>query len=229
MVATTCISAHRLGEPRPYFDMTVMDEASQCNTAVGLVPVIRGQSLMLVGDPQQLNPVILLDEVSNRRLRGKYGVPGEYDYRKNSLYKAFLACDSVSDEVLLRYHYRCNRKIIDFNNQKYYNSRLLIRSESTQDKPLIYMNVEDGRTDQRNVAPAEVEEIVRYAMNHRDKSIGVITPFVNQKNAIESSWKEGALITWPAGPFMLFRGMKRMWFCFPQLSPTIPMREPTSG
>ena len=77
--------------------MTVMDEASQCNTAVGLVPVIRGKSLMMVGDPQQLNPVILLDEVSNYRLRRKYGVPEEYDYRKNSLYKAFLACDSVSD------------------------------------------------------------------------------------------------------------------------------------
>lgn len=206
VVATTCISAHRLGEPRPYFDMTVMDEASQCNTAVGLVPVIRGQSLMLVGDPQQLNPVILLDEVANRRLRGKYGVPGEYDYRKNSLYKAFLACDSVSDEVLLRYHYRCNRKIIDFNNQKYYNSRLLIRSESTQDKPLIYMNVEDGRTDQRNVAPAEVEEIVRYAMNHRDKSIGVITPFVNQKNAIESQLERRGLDHVACGTVHAFQG-----------------------
>ena len=185
IVATTCISAHRLGGPEAYFDMTVMDEASQCNTAVGLVPVLRGRNLMLVGDPQQLNPVILLDEVTNQRLRKKYGVTEEYDYRKNSLYKTFLACDSVSDEVLLRYHYRCNRKIIDFNNQKYYNSRLLIRSESTQPQPLVYVNVESGRTGQRNVAPAEVEEILRYAMEHKDKSIGVITPFVNQKNVIE--------------------------------------------
>jgi len=43
VVATTCISAHKLGEPEILFDMTVMDEASQCNTAVGLVPVIRGK------------------------------------------------------------------------------------------------------------------------------------------------------------------------------------------
>ena len=191
---------------RSYFDMTVMDEASQCNTAVGLVPVLRGRNLMLVGDPQQLNPVILLDEVTNQRLRKKYGVTEEYDYRKNSLYKTFLACDSVSDEVLLRYHYRCNRKIIDFNNQKYYNSRLLIRSESTQPQPLVYVNVESGRTGQRNVAPAEVEEILRYAMEHKDKSIGVITPFVNQKNVIEQELARRGLGHVACGTVHAFQG-----------------------
>ena len=38
IVATTCISAHRLGDPEPSFDMVIMDEASQCNTAMSLVP-----------------------------------------------------------------------------------------------------------------------------------------------------------------------------------------------
>lgn len=51
VVITTCISAHRLGAPKPYFDMVIMDEASQCNCAVSLVPIIRGKNLMLVGDP----------------------------------------------------------------------------------------------------------------------------------------------------------------------------------
>ena len=55
IVATTCISAHRLGDPEPSFDMVIMDEASQCNTAMSLVPILRGRSLMLVGDPQQLS------------------------------------------------------------------------------------------------------------------------------------------------------------------------------
>ena len=112
VIITTCISAHKLGEPTPMFDMVIMDEASQCNTAVSLVPIIRGENLMLVGDPQQLSPVILLDEVTNHKLRQKYNVADEYDYRKNSVYKTFLACDSVSDEVLLHNHYRCHEKII---------------------------------------------------------------------------------------------------------------------
>lgn len=72
VMITTCISAHKLGGPEPMFDMTVIDEASQCNTAVSLVPIVRGENLMLVGDPQQLNPVILLDEMANQKLRKKY-------------------------------------------------------------------------------------------------------------------------------------------------------------
>lgn len=111
-VATTCISAQRLGDPEPLFDMVIMDEASQCNTAVSLVPILRGESLMLVGDPQQLQPVILLDPHDNAILRRRYHVSEEYDYLENSIYKCFLACDAVSDEVLLRYHYRCDPKII---------------------------------------------------------------------------------------------------------------------
>ncbi len=96
IVATTCISAHRLGDPEPSFDMVIMDEASQCNTAMSLVPILRGRSLMLVGDPQQLSPVILLDPADNRTLRRRYGVTQEYDYIENSIYKCFLACDAVS-------------------------------------------------------------------------------------------------------------------------------------
>lgn len=106
IVATTCISAHRLGDPEPSFDMVIMDEASQCSTAMSLVPILRGASLMLVGDPQQLSPVILLDPADNRTLRRRYGVTQEYDYIENSIYKCFLACDAVSDETLLSYHYR---------------------------------------------------------------------------------------------------------------------------
>ena len=121
IIITTCISAHKIGEPEPLFDMTIMDEASQCNVAISLVPIIRGEKLMLVGDPQQLNPVILLGELTNKKLRRRYHVSDEYDYRENSIYKTYLACDAVSDEVLLRNHYRCNKEIIGFNNKKYYN------------------------------------------------------------------------------------------------------------
>ena len=104
--------------------MVILDEASQCNTAVSLIPAIRGNNLMLVGDPQQLNPVITLNPRTNDVLKRMYYVTDEYDYIKNSIYKTYLACDSVSDEVLLSHHYRCHKKIIEFNNQKYYHGRL---------------------------------------------------------------------------------------------------------
>ena len=62
IMVTTCISAHRLGSPEILFDMVIIDEASQCNVAISLVPIIRGENMMLVGDPQQLRPVVLLDD-----------------------------------------------------------------------------------------------------------------------------------------------------------------------
>ena len=159
VIATTCISAHRLGEPEPMFDMVIMDEASQCNTAVSLVPIVRGESLMLVGDPQQLNPVILLDEITNEKLKKRYAVSNEYDYRKNSIYKTYLACDAVSDEILLHNHYRCHKSIIGFNNRKYYNSRLNICSESREEQPLLYVEMAEATTNYKNTAPAEAREI----------------------------------------------------------------------
>lgn len=206
IIITTCISAHKLGNPEPIFDMVIMDEASQCNTAVSLVPIIRGENLMLVGDPQQLNPVILLDEVANQKLRQKYNVIDEYDYRKNSVYKTFLACDSVSDEVLLHNHYRCNEKIIGFNNKKYYNSKLNICSNSKEHQPLVYMDVKNESIYVKNTATAEVDAIVKYAIANKEKSIGVITPFVNQKKLIEEEIKDKNLLNVSCGTVHAFQG-----------------------
>lgn len=206
VIATTCISAYRLGEPEPQFDMTIMDEASQCNTAVSLVPILRGEKLMLVGDPQQLNPVILLDEAANQKLRRRYQIADEYDYRKNSIYKTYLACDCVSDEVLLRYHYRCNRKIIGFNNRKYYNSRLKICSESQEAQPLVYVDVKDGKTDCKNMAPAEAEVVIRLARDCGERTVGVITPFVSQRQLIEKRLKEEGLTNVSCGTVHAFQG-----------------------
>ncbi len=185
IVATTCISSHRLGEPEPAFDMVIMDEASQCNTAVSLVPILRGRSLMLVGDPQQLSPVILLTERENQILRRRYGVTQEYDYLENSIYKCLLACDAVSDEVLLRDHYRCHPSIIQFNNRKYYNNKLHIASQVESDAPLIFVEVPNDTATQKNTAPAEVEAIRHLLDQDPERSVGIITPFVPQRDCIK--------------------------------------------
>lgn len=206
IIATTCISAHRLGEPEPMFDMVIMDEASQCNLAVSLVPILRGESLMLVGDPQQLNPVILLDEMTNEKLKKRYTVSEEYDYRKNSVYKTYLACDAVSDETLLHNHYRCHKDIIGFNNRKYYNSKLCVRSKSEERQPLVYMDVQDSYADDKNTAPAEAREIARYAALNRNKNIGVITPFVNQRKLIEEELSRAKADNVTCGTVHAFQG-----------------------
>lgn len=206
VIATTSISAYKLGEPGTYFDMVIMDEASQGNIAVSLVPIIRGRNLMLVGDPQQLSPVIVLDPVDNAKLKKNYGVTHEYDYIQNSIYKAYLACDSVSGEILLSHHYRCNRKIISFNNKKYYNNKLVINSSSKESRPLIFRDITDNTTYYKNTAPREAEEIVRYAALNKDKRIGVITPFANQKALISDMLEKNKITNVTCGTVHAFQG-----------------------
>lgn len=206
IMITTCISAHRLGSPKPMFDMVILDEAGQCNTAVSLVPIIRGESLMLVGDPQQLSPVILLGELDNQQLRKKYNITDEYDYRTNSIYKTFLACDSVSDEILLRNHYRCHEKIIHFNNKKYYNSRLRIESKSKEEHPLVYIDTPNSWSDIKNTSIKEIDVVIEYAKQNTGKKIGVITPFVNQFKLIDEAIKNEGLNNVTCGTVHAFQG-----------------------
>lgn len=206
LIATTCISAHRLGAPEPCFDMVVMDEASQCNTAMSLVPILRGSALMLVGDPQQLSPVIVLDPADNQTLRRRYGVTQEYDYIENSIYKCFLACDAVSDETLLSYHYRCSPKIIEFNNRKYYNHKLHIASRETHPEPLVYVEVPNDTTDEKNTAPQEVRRIEAYLSRHPDKQVGIITPFARQRAAIEGMLRQKHYDNASCGTVHAFQG-----------------------
>ena len=206
IIATTSISSHKIGKPGTCFDMVIMDEASQGNIAMSLVPIIRGRSLMLVGDPQQLSPVILLNQTDNEKLKKIYGITSEYDYVKNSIYKTYLACDAVSEEILLSHHYRCNKKIISFNNKKYYNNKLVINSTEKSNSPLVLKNITGETTHYKNTAPREAEEIIEYIKNNRDKSIGIITPFTNQKDLINEMLKRNNIEDVPCGTVHAFQG-----------------------
>ena len=206
VVATTCISAHKIGAPDRYFDLVILDEAGQCNTAMSLIPILRGERLMLVGDPQQLNPVILLDPGDNAALRKRYRVAEEYDYIRHSVYQAFLANDAVSDEILLRHHYRCDPQIIRFNNQKYYNGQLQIDSQAGSDHPLVCVEVEEASADYKNTAPGEAAAIALYAKEHQGKKMGVITPFANQRECICQALQEQGVTDVPCGTVHAFQG-----------------------
>ncbi len=206
IVATTCISAHKIGKPKQYFDMVILDEASQCNTAMSLVPIIRGENLMLVGDPQQLNPVIVLNPAVNELLKKMYYVTDEYDYIKNSIYKTYLSCDAVSHETLLSHHYRCHKDIIEFSNRKYYHGKLSVDSAAKSETPLVYVDIPNATTALRNSSPVEAEVIARYAALNKDKQIGVITPFANQKECIQELLDARGLKNVTCGTVHAFQG-----------------------
>lgn len=68
------------------------------------------------------------------------------------------------------------------------------------------MDVKSDNTQIKNTSPAEVEEVVEYALLNKDKSIAVITPFVNQKQLIENAIKQNKLSNLVCGTVHAFQG-----------------------
>ena len=106
VIFSTNISSRRLGTPNFMFDLVIMDEAGQCNVATALIPIARANSLLLVGDPNQLKPVIILEDHTNRDLMAKYNVPEKYNYKNHSILDVMLENDNISKYILLKYRNR---------------------------------------------------------------------------------------------------------------------------
>lgn len=183
VIFTTNISARRLGSPDYMFDLVVMDEAGQCNVVSALIPITKANALLLVGDPQQLKPVIVLDDTINKFIREQYAIPQDYDYKHMSVLDVMRKNDSISQYVRLTYHYRCGKRIINFSNQKYYNS-ILNLTPIIEDGELLLLDIKNSNTKVRNSAYDEAIAIVNYIKNNNLHDTAIITPFVNQKDLI---------------------------------------------
>lgn len=182
VIACTNISCLKLGSNEPYFDICIMDEAGQCDVAASIIPISKSKHLLLVGDVNQLQPVITLDDSINDKLMDKYEVPEQYDYCHNSIMNLMTHVDEISTQILLSYHYRCGKKIADYSNNRYYDGKLNIKT-SLDGNQLEYVKVQnDFFGKERNSYQAEALAVVNYIKENNldETSVSIITPFRNQ-------------------------------------------------
>lgn len=179
IIICTNLSCDKLGSAKPHFDLTIMDESGQCNIATSLIPIVRGTKLLLVGDINQLQPVTVIEQSINEELMQKYGIGEEYDYVHNSILSTMLRKDNNSKNILLRYHYRCGKKIANFVNQRFYEQQLKLLNNNAGD--LVYYDVKNTYNSQaRNSYKEEAIQVAKIIKNNNYKDVGIITPFVNQ-------------------------------------------------
>ncbi len=184
LIFTTNISASRLGDGDFFFDLLIMDEAGQADIAHSLIPISRAKGLLLVGDEDQLSPVITLDENTNENLKKEFQISDTYDYLNNSILSTMKAADKVTNRVLLRNHYRCGKKIINFNNQYFYQNKLRI-SPDLGDGDVSFVNSDNHvRTPFKNQNYEEARNVVSYCKKNDMSDCAIITPFVNQAKLI---------------------------------------------
>ncbi len=183
---TTNLSSEKLGALDFLFDLVIMDEAGQADVARSLLPLSRGKSLLLVGDEDQLLPVVEIDPSLNESIRKKYEVSSTYDYLSNSILSTMKDADKVSNRILLRSHYRCGKKIITFNNSYFYGKQLRISPDLAEGEIAFCPSYNRVKTPLRNQNYQEAMNVVSYVKKYGDEDLAIITPFVNQANLINA-------------------------------------------
>ncbi len=192
VIMSTNISASRLGTANHTFDLVIMDEAGQCNCATALLPIARAKGLLLVGDTNQLKPVIVLENIINQKLKEEFKISDDYDYCTNSILSIMKFHDKISKDIMLTYHYRCGKKIINFSNQRFYEGKLNL-DYLKEEGNLSLLNVKNINSNYRNEYYEEAKAIIDYIKRNNLKDTAIITPFKNQQNLINSMLKENKI------------------------------------
>lgn len=178
------------------YDYVIIDEASQVNLATGALALSCAKKAVIVGDLKQLPNVVneedkkLTDDIFKH-----FTLPEAYRYSTHSLLSCVTELFENVPQVMLKEHYRCHPKIIEFCNKKFYDNQLVILSSPKTDKPplIIYKTVEGNHArdhiNQRQIDVIMGEVIPQNHLNDNDESIGIISPYRNHTKALESAFK----------------------------------------
>lgn len=188
IILTTNLSSRRLGQHFK-FDLLTMDEAGQCDIPTSLIAISKCKNMVLIGDTNQLKPIIVFEEDTNQKLMNQFAIENEYDYYHNSIISSYKKIDSISREILLSYHYRCGRKIIDYSNKRFYEQRLNLTAVSTIGTVKL-LTVNNANQKQKNAQIEEAFAIVNYIKDNQLSDVFILTPFRNQEEVINHYLKE---------------------------------------
>ncbi len=109
-----------------YFDLVVIDEASQCDIASALPLLYRAKRSVIIGDPMQLRHISALTRPRDSELQNKHGLVETrvgWMYSVSSLFDVAASIVSPENIINLRDHHRSHADIIGFSNEAFYEGR----------------------------------------------------------------------------------------------------------
>lgn len=182
------------------FDLVILDEASAIDQPRATPALLRGARAVIVGDPQQLRHVsFVADETVaaalQRHLPGAdVALRARLDVRRSSTFDVAASGFVVRT---LDEHFRCAPHLFDFVAHRLYDDAVHVatRTPISETADRIEIVRTDGDRDDARVVWAECEHVLQRLRAHladgADHTIGVVSPFRAQADAIESAVLEG--------------------------------------
>ncbi|WP_280271879.1 AAA domain-containing protein [Nocardia wallacei] len=194
VVLSTCHSLERSIGNGKLVDYLVIDEASQVDLLAAGVALACCRNLVIVGDLQQLRPVI---EDGIRESSCPPAPAAEYHYHGHSILSSVIELfGDRLPRVMLREHYRCDPTIIGFCNRKFYEDNLVPYTRSTSGYPAMVVartvegnhmrqfDIGGGRINQREIDVIRQEVFPRFCSDFEPEEIGVTTPYRKQADRV---------------------------------------------
>ena len=146
------------------------------------------RNVVIVGDTKQLPNVVTEDiKAKATAIFDTFNVNEGYQYTKSFLQSILDVMPNVT-QILLREHYRCHPKIINFCNQKFYRGELVIMTKDNGEDDVLSVvktvpgNHERNHYSQRQIDVIKNEIIPKYVSNPEET--GIIAPYKNQVEAL---------------------------------------------
>lgn len=174
------------------YDYVIVDEASQVDLATGALAFSCAKKAVIVGDLKQLPNVVNQEQKEiTDRIFEQYGLSEAYRYSSHSLLSSAVLLFPNAPHVLLKEHYRCHPEIIGFCNQRFYNNELVILTQPKSERQaLVVYRTAPGNHAREHVNKRQIEVITdevfpNQNLNASDGSVGIVTPYRRQAEALQ--------------------------------------------
>ena len=191
VVLSTTYSAKSCISPDMVFDYVIMDEASQVDIKTGALALSCAMNAVIAGDDKQLpNVVSREEEQALTAIQSAYGVDDRYNAATHSFLQSCVEIFRDAPVTLLREHYRCHPKIIEFCNERFYDGELVAMTADHDEEKVLQVvrtvkgNHARGHFNQREIDVIAQEVMPEYAGKG---SVGIITPYRIQAGEINKA------------------------------------------
>lgn len=192
VVLSTTYSAKSCISKDMVFDYVIMDEASQVDIKTGALALSCAMNAVIVGDDKQLPNVVSRDEAQAlNAIQTTYNVSDSYNAITHSFLQSCVEIFKDAPVTLLREHYRCHPKIIEFCNQRFYHGELIaMTTDNDESNVLQVVRTAKGNHARDKFNQREIDVIVQEVMpeyTDEESSIGIITPYRLQADEINKA------------------------------------------